>query len=275
MLIDCHTHMRPYSFDARQSLAELLASLDSSGLSGVYATDHYEKDIFYVAGKEDIFSPDEYFTELTPIRQANFDKPPAFLIGIELGYLPHLDDYYAQLVPRYPFDAVILSLHILDGEDPYVDARMFGKGKAVIYGRYLEQLRLMARSCPNFDILGHFDYITRYGTYPDRKMYYRELPQAFDQLFEVLIADRKTLEINTRTIIKLQSVGYEGLDAWPDPEIIRRYLQMGGERLCLGSDAHKPGEAGCLLQETADWLRQLGCKTLIHYIGRQPVVTAL
>ncbi len=275
MLIDHHTHMAPYSSDARQTLPELRAAVSANGLDGVCVTDHYEKDIYYIAGREDVFSPDEYFAHLRPYRQIQTGPEPLLLIGIELGYLPHLDRYYSRMTAEYPFDAVILSLHILDGEDPYVTDKIYRRGKTVLYTRYLDQMREMMIRCPDFDILGHYDYITRYATYDDPKMRYRETPEAFDALFSVLIDAGKALEINTRTIIKLQKAGYTGDDAWPDPEIITRYIQLGGRRICLGSDAHQPGEPGGLFHETADWLRDLGCRQTTYYIGRQAIMTSL
>ncbi|MEA4888300.1 MAG: histidinol-phosphatase HisJ family protein [Clostridiaceae bacterium] len=275
MLIDHHTHIVPYSSDARQTLSDLRTAVSQNGLDGVCITDHYEKDIYYIAGREDVFSLDEYFKHLQPYRQIQAGAQPLLLIGVELGYLPHLNRYYGQIAAEYPFDAVILSLHILDGEDPYVDEKIYRHGKAPLYTRYLERMCEMMVHCPDFDILGHYDYITRYATYDDPKMRYRETPEAFDALFRILIDTGKTLEINTRTIIKLQKAGYAGEDAWPDPEIITRYKQLGGRRISLGSDAHQPGEPGGLFHETADWLRDLGCRQLVYYIGRQAVMTSL
>jgi hypothetical protein len=44
--------------------------------------------------------------------------------------MPHLADDYLKLVQQWPFDQVIMSLHILDGEDPYADQTIYRDGQA-------------------------------------------------------------------------------------------------------------------------------------------------
>lgn len=271
MYCDTHTHLAPYSHDARQTVADLLAQAARQGLSAVCTADHYEKDVFYEGGREDIFSLPDYFRDLGAVQAAQTLNEPRLLPGVELGYLPHLDRHFAQVTAEWPFNSVILSLHILEGQDPFVLSSMYNSGKTDVYGRYLRQLTKMIIACPDFDIIGHFDYISRYAPYPDRKIRYADFADDFDALFHQMIESGKTLEINTRTIVKLQTCGYAGIEAWPDPAIIRRYLELGGNRISLGSDAHKPDECGHLFPETIDWLRSLGCRQTVHFEKRQAV----
>lgn len=275
MLIDHHTHTATYSFDGRQTAAELLQAVRDRCLDGVCLTEHYEKDVSYIAGQEAVFNLDDYYHFCRALQADRAADDPMILYGIELGYLPHLDECYARLTMRYPFDAVIMSLHILDGEDPYVDKKIFRRGRKQVYGRYLEQLTEMVGSCPDFDILGHFDYICRYADWADRKITWQEQPDRFDALLRALIDAGKTLEINMATVRLLQRYGYAGADAWPDPALIRRYLELGGRQICLGSDAHDMSGVGLLLPECRQWLKSLGCRYLTHYEGRQPVMTSI
>lgn len=275
MLIDHHTHTASFSFDGRQTVAELLQAVRDRGLDGVCLTEHYEKDVSYIAGQEAIFDLDDYYHFCRSIKGSSGPADPVFLYGIELGYLPHLDEYYARLAMRYPFDAIIMSLHILDGEDPYTDKQIYRRGRKKVYGRYLEQLTEMIGSCPDFDILGHFEYISRYTDWPDCKITWQEQPDRFDALFRAVIDAGKTLELNTATIRLFQKSGYAGADAWPDPKLFRRYLELGGSQICLGSDAHDASGVGSLLPESREWLKSLGFRYLTHYAGRQPVMTSI
>ncbi len=275
MLIDTHTHLSPYSHDAGQSVTELLTMADRQGLAAVCTADHYEKDIFYRGGEEDIFDPVAYFRELLPVQASRPTGTARLLLGVELGWLPHLNDHFAQFTAEWPFDCVILSLHILLGVDPFINPEIYRPGKLEVYGRYLQELAVMARNCPDFDILGHFDYISRYAPYPDRKIRYGELPVEFDRLLQTLIDMDKALEINTRTAVKLQSVGYVGQDAWPDAAIIRRYQALGGQLISLGSDAHQADQAGTLFSEAVVWLKNIGVRQLVHYEKRQACFTPL
>lgn len=275
MFCDTHTHLAPYSHDARQSVAELLSCADRQGLSAVCTADHYEKDIFYTGGREDIFDPAVYFNDLQPVQAGRSAGEARLLLGVELGYLPHLDDHFAQFVTAWPFDSVILSLHILEGEDPFINPELYRPGKVDVYSRYLRSMTHMIQACPNFDILGHFDYISRYAPYADRKIRYSELPEEFDNFLRMLIASKKALEINTRTIVKLLSTGYAAQEALPDDEIIVRYLELGGRLISLGSDGHQANEAGNLFGEAVKWLKSLGCSQLVHYEKRQAVFSPL
>ncbi len=84
-------------------------------------TEHYEKDVSYIAGEEAIFNLARYARTVRDLQARGEQLGVRVLYGIELGYLPHLDKLYGRLALRYPFDTIIMSLHILDGEDPYSD----------------------------------------------------------------------------------------------------------------------------------------------------------
>jgi histidinol-phosphatase (PHP family) len=271
MFYDTHTHLSPYSHDASQTLDRLLADAARSGLSGVMTADHYEKDMFY-EGWEDVFDVQSALAALEPRRAAHFAAPCKYLIGIEMGYVPHLVGHLAELTSMYPFDGVILSLHMLGGRDPYHDHTLYDEPKAALYGRYLRQMAAMVADCPNSDIIGHFDYIGRYAAYPDRKLYYRELADDMDLFLRALIDGDKALEINTRSVLGLRRLGYGLAASWPDPAIIRRYLDLGGEKITLGSDAHAGGEAGQLFEDAAAWLESLGCRWLTHFERRRAIL---
>jgi histidinol-phosphatase (PHP family) len=273
MLVDTHSHTN-FSFDGQQTSRELIEAARRAGLDGICVTDHYEKDIFSGEGKESTFPPDDYFREMLPLRREHQDAP-FFLVGVELSYLPHLHDFYRDFVRQYPFDAVIMSLHVVDSVDPYYDPSFFNADKKKAYGHALNLMLEMIRTCPDFDIVGHFDYFSRYVSGQDRKMTLNLLGDEIDALFRAIIETGKALEINTRTVTKMQAAGFTGADAWPDPAIIRRYLELGGTLITLGSDAHKNSEPGSLLPEAAAWLESLGCRWLSHFKNRQAVVTPI
>ena len=275
MLIDHHTHTVPYSFDARQAGLELLEAAANRHLAGVCLTEHYEKDVSYIAGEEAIFNLDRYARTVRDLQARGEQLGIRVLYGIELGYLPHLDKLYGRLALRYPFDTIIMSLHILDGEDPYSDQAIYRRGRQHVYGRYLDMLAHMVDACPDWDILGHFDYISRYAPWENRKLSFSEQPDRFDHLLQRLVAAGKTLEINTATVRVLRDSGYSKADAWPDPAILARYRTLGGDRVCLSSDAHDVKTVGKLLPEGLDWLRAQGFSHITRIEKRQAVMTSI
>ncbi|MBQ8979473.1 MAG: hypothetical protein IJ080_06920 [Oscillospiraceae bacterium] len=58
----------------------------------------------------------------------------------------------------------------------------------------------------------------------------------------------------------------------PNPcyDIFRRYRQMGGELITLGSDAHDPSTLGCYFEEAGEMLRSIGFTHYAVYHGRKP-----
>lgn len=275
MFIDTHVHLESFSSDGRQKIEDLLAEAKKIGLSGVCTADHYEKGVFYIPGREEIFDLDEYFQLLWPIRRALISSGTRLYIGIELGWMPGRQEHYRELLRKHPFDSVILSLHILDGEDPYSDQSIYRTDKRSLYKRYLQRLEEITDDFPDFDILAHFDYISRYAPYSDQKMRYREMPDEFDSLLTKIAVSGKSLEINTATVARLEKCGYEGQDAWPDPEIIKAYFRLGGQKISLGSDAHTVDHLGRYLAETAEWLTGIGPAQMVAYIERKPVSAML
>ncbi len=273
MLVDQHSHTREFSFDGKQTAAELLDAAAQKGLAGICLTDHYDRHVAYIDNKEAIFDLAEYYFFCQEIKARQKANQPRFLLGIELGYLDHLSEEFARLALRYPFDSIILSVHVLDGLDPYHQKEIYQQGKEMAYGRYLAQLEHMITACPDFDIIGHYDYISRYAPWSDKRFNWSDLPDHFDQLFLSMITRGKALELNTATISKL---GQSGLaDAWPDPAIFRRYRELGGELVCLSSDAHTSQVVGHLLPEAAQWLKEQGFRYVTHFVNRQPVQTRL
>ena len=274
--VDCHTHSAQFSNDALQTITELMGDAKKSGLAGVCLTDHYDKDIGYQPGVEDIFEIETYFEQLRQAQSQLQPSDPALLIGIELGWMPYLAPQLNQIIAKWPFDSVILSLHNMDGnKDIFLDRSIFDQGIVDAYSRALKQMVEMMTSCPDFTILGHFDYISRYVPGKPRRMEYKLLAEEFDQVFHYLIDHQKSLELNTRTALKLSDLGLSGEAIWPDPQIFRRYLELGGKYVSLSSDAHQNGQAAKLFPEAIDYLKNVGVREITHFVKRQPILTAI
>ena len=61
----------------------------------------------------------------------------------------------------------------------------------------------------------------------------------------------------------------------PGLDILRWYVEMGGERVTLGSDAHRPEQVGSHLETALDIARSAGLKYLTHFEKRQPRLVAM
>lgn len=72
-----------------------------------------------------------------------------------------------------------------------------------------------------------------YGKEKDRYYSYERFSQEIDAILQYLISHQIALEVNTAG---LRMLGFTN----PHPDVIRRYREMGGELITVGSDGHVP-----------------------------------
>ncbi len=298
--VDTHTHHLPFSHDAGQSMTELLQSAAAAGLAGVMFSDHYDKDIIPPGRSEEIFDLDEAWQEWqNEAVPAGDQLGIKTYFGVEIGYQRHLLELCRELAASDRFDGVILSIHMIDRLDPFFDVEFYEAGKVATYARYLNALAEIAAAVPGYAIAGHYDYMVRYAPYEDPEIYYEEMPKEFDSFFQTLIENKKCLEINIRSHYRRRRGNQAGANRqnqvrvlyepdpllleprfqvpgyyFPDPRLIRRYLELGGRMISLASDAHS-GEAGSGFALIAEYLAACGVKDITHFEKGQPVLTPL
>lgn len=270
MFIDSHNHLTPWSRDAVQSREDLLASAKKNGLFGVGISDHYDIGSYTPDGLEWVFDIKDYLKTFVPYKktlaEARKSDELSFSIGIELGYLPEYEDRLKAIMEEKDFDYFIFSLHCIDGACPGDDAHNFFTGSLQEdHERALEASIKGLTQFPDVHIFAHFDYTSRYAPECKSKMLYRDFPDHFDRLFSLLIEEGIALEINTGTIDYLRRRGYEGLAVFPDEEIIKRFLDLGGELLTISSDTHGPVHHRRPIRETLEFLRSCGVKKLAYF----------
>lgn len=287
--VDVHNHCTEFSPDASQPLSERIREAEDLGLRGIIMTDHYDKDLYeaerglplppYGAvpkkGEWIFYLPDyrrRLLSEQAKLQAAGDDFK--LLFGIELGYAPLLAKHYRDLAENYDFDCIIASMHSMKNQDVYLHRdQLYKKSKQDIYNLYIHYMADMLEEMDYAHVLGHFDYISRYSKYVPKKMYYREQKDALDRLFEIMIKNEVSLELNMGSQSAKELNGERmGL---PDPEILKRYREMGGRLVSLGSDAHHKNYVGRGFKETAEYLKDLGFEYITHFEKGKPVLTAL
>jgi len=272
MFTDSHNHTSEFSGDARMTAAELITAATAKNLTAVVITEHYELDYPHNLDKPLLFDIDTYFESFAKWK-TELQAGLSLYSGIELGYQPHLCTRYDSLVSRYPFDSVILSNHLFEGQDPYFYRKCYDRPKSEVYAAYINELAEMVLACNEFDIAGHYDYIMRYGSYEDPTMKYTDAPESFDRFLQALVQKNKSLEINTRSINKLISKNIKNI--LPDREILSHYRDLGGERVTLGSDSHDSSTLGFYFDETSEFLKSCGFYELTSYVGRKEIRTPI
>ena len=230
------------------------------GLAGIAFTDHLD----LMAPDDDErfrFDPAEAEREIERLRGIYDLK---IFSGIEVGVYPLSAQTVKRFLSGYEFDVVIASVHYLDGVDPYIGTFYKGKTLRESYGRYFEAMYESITALEDFNILGHYDYIGRYSPYPDRSIKYRDFPDIFDAIFKYLIENGKSLEINTNTYRRRDNIA----PPQPDPNILKRYKELGGELVSLTSDAHNIDRIAENFDYYTQFIKRCGFKCLTYFDKR-------
>ena len=263
-MFDCHMHTS-FSLDSNMDATFACETAIGLGLHGIAFTDHVDFDY---PGEDFMIDFNQYFAEISSVREKYSDRIK-LLYSVEVGIQPHVLTESMELITGYPFDYVLASVHVMDGIDPYM--REFYKGKAKIeaYERYLQEIYFMIKNFESFDMVGHFEYIIRYASYADRTLRYNDHKEMLDSIMLELIHQGRGFEVNTGTYRN------ESADAQYDFEVLKRYRELGGELICLGSDAHRPEHIGIRFDYFAQMLRDAGFKYTVHFEKRKPVFDRL
>ena len=229
MKFDSHLHTYPFSQDSRQSIEELVHALGQQSLGGIL-TEHLDFD-YPLDANIVLFNPEEYFEKYLPLRSDHL------LLGVEIGLQESCRSQNTEVAKDHPWDFVLGSVHLLHGQDLYGPTYYKDRSKNEVYQDYLHALITETSELDDFDSLGHIDYICRYNSYADPNLHYADFPDLWDQLFKVLIYKEKALELNTRRLT--QDGATDSLFV-----LLKRYRELGGNYLTIGSDAHMPHSVG-------------------------------
>ena len=269
-LFDNHSHSY-FSADSRMDIGDAVRTAFERGLGGICLTDHLD------------FDPPEGVADFTfdvPSQQKAIDEEVEYLglngrggrfgdfkllKGVEIGLQDKSMGTIRKVLSDNSFDCVIASLHLIDGHDPYFGDYYKPYGYKYAYGHYLEEFDRLIRIMPDFDILGHYDYVVRYPDYKEVTICYSEFADVLDSILTFLVRNGKTLEINTKTYQL-----YRGRHPELDINVLKRFRELGGEALSFGSDAHDITRIGDRFQWCRETALAAGIEYEVHYEGREP-----
>lgn len=243
MIFDTHMHTKAFSSDGRMSIEEVIQYQKQTAMGeiGVVITEHF--DYHYVSPDLFHFDVEEYFTTYRDYRSASL------LLGVEIGLQKSCMEMNKRLAQDHVFDMVLGSIHLVNGYDISRAEYYHGKSKEEAYGLYLKEMLHNIERYDDFDTLTHIDFITRYAPYADKELYYEPHREVLDEIFQVLIAGGKALEINTRRFASDRSITVI-------EELYKRYRDLGGEYITLGSDAHEPRFIGYAFHKAQELIKK-------------------
>jgi histidinol-phosphatase (PHP family) len=261
MICDYHIHTW-FSGDAECSPTAIAETAVQKGLDEICLTDHIDFD-YQEDPKLFDFDPDAYFEALTKLRR-QFAGRLRIRIGVELGLQPHITEKNRSFLTSYPWDFVIGSSHVVDRQDPYYAPYWEGKTARDGMLRYFESILDNLAAFQDFDVYGHLDYILRYCPEPLKGHAYQMFPDVIDECLRQIIQLGKGIEVNTGGMRK--PLGYTN----PHPVILKRYRELGGEIVTVGSDAHVAGDIAHGFQHVQLLLLEAGFTHYTVFAERKP-----
>lgn len=267
---DFHMHTA-YSTDSDSLPEEMVKGAIKKGLRTICITDHYDQDYpYHEEMGEDAFTfdPNKYFQELKRLQEKYADKIQ-IRIGVEIGLQPHLGKFYKEFTENYPFDFVIGSLHVVRGMDPYFQKLFQLYGDERGYRMAFEEMLEDVKKIDAFDVLGHIDYVTRYGLHKTEEYSYRKFSDILDEILKTVIEKGKGIEMN------MSGFKYGLGVCHPHTDVLKRYKELGGEIITVGADGHKPDQIAYAYEKAADILKRCGFKYYTEFCGRKPIFQQL
>lgn len=262
---DFHLHSN-HSFDSQAPMETLIESAISKGLTHICFTEHMDMIYpVYEDAPEGCFflNTDSYLYDLIKCKD-KYSSQITISFGVELGLQTSITRELAVYAKSYDFDFIIGSSHVANGLDPYYPSYFEGQTEEEAYRNYFQSEIENIKHISNYDVYGHLDFVVRYGPNADREYSYEKYKDLFDEMLTLLIEKEKGIEINTGGLRK-------GLrEANPCMGVLKRYRELGGEIITVGSDAHAPRDVGADFARAADMLTQCGFKYYTIFQNRMP-----
>ena len=259
-LMDMHVHS-DNSPDGKHSPMFICEQAVEKNLRAVAFTDHCEIDSYY-ENKYNNMTFHSFF-ECKKAKVA-FEGQLLVLTGIEIAQ-PLFDKKLSdKVISNYPFDIVLGSIHTPKGfnctvkEIPYdeIDVYRFMKDYFAELTElcYYDKIDVLAHiTCPMRRIQG------KYAINFD----YSKIKKETDELLKSMIENNKVLEINTSGLRQMMG------RTMPEESLIRRYKELGGKNVTIGSDSHSAYDVGAGILEGMVIAKKCGFDKLTFFVGRE------
>ena len=232
-MFDFHIHSK-VSFDSESDPRCIVETAEKLGLREICFTDHYDFNDLDKADRNYVFSIEEYGKAYDSLTSSTVK----IRRGAEFGLALWNDSELQELLAQRNMDFVIGSVHYAGGSDPYFPEFWSGISVKEAFEKFLLQTLECVRAQGGFDVLGHLNYVCK-GRYNPTKEYlfYKDFADICDEIMKTVAEKGIGLEINTSGIDR---VG----DFLPAKDFIKRFRELGGEIITVGSDAHTSDRVG-------------------------------
>jgi histidinol-phosphatase (PHP family) len=191
----------------------------------------------------------------------------AIRFGVELTYDRQWEPDIREHLARHSYDFTIGSVHDrVDSVYGPSRVRSWVEGRSLrdIVAPSFDEVEGAARS-GLFDALGHLDVVKRYlHPYVTREAF-ADAPELYEPILRALVDSGTALEINTSGL--RHAVG----ESYPSATIVRRFRELGGRAITVGSDAHRAEHFGWALADGYQYAIDGGFQALTFRRGHESV----
>ena len=259
-IMDMHVHS-DNSPDGIHSPMYMCEQAVDKGLRAIAFTDHCEIDKFF-SHKYNSMIFHSYFECLKA--KTSFEGELLVLLGIEIAQPLFNKALSEKIISNHNYDIVLASIHTPKGfgcdvkEIPYDEIDVYGFMRD--YFRELTELAWW----DGCDVLAHITCPMRriQGKYK-MEFDYSKISKETEELLKAIIENNKSLEINSSGLRQLMA------RPMPDESIIKRYKELGGKNITIGSDAHCAKDVGAGVYECMRLTNKLGFEKMNFYTGRE------
>lgn len=263
---DMHTHSES-SHDSVCLIEDMCLAQIEKGTNVMAVTDH--ADIFSYKDY-DIYTPIKEAYETVQKLNEKYNDKMLLLSGVEISEGFWFPEYSAKMKELCNYDVIIGSVHCVKYKDltiPYskIDFSKFLENEVYEYlDAYFDDV-LTILNVEEFDILAHLTCPLRYisGKY-QIDIDLEHFKEKINKILDIIIEKEIALEVNTS--------GYSiSNDFMPTKEIIKKYYDMGGKLITIGSDAHVTQNASVNFEKAIEFIKETGFENLYYYKDRNPV----
>lgn len=262
---DMHTHSEN-SHDSVCKIEAMYKSQTENGTEIFAVTDHFDTASFK---DYDVFTPIKNAAKTVEDLNEKAKANELILKGIEISEGFWYPDVMEKAINMLDYDVIIGSVHLVKYKNltyaySKIDFSKLTKQTVIEYvDAYFDDMIRMIKTM-DFDILAHLTCPLRYikgkynididlGVYEDK----------INKILSLIIEKEIALEVNTSSYDMLN-------DFMPGKSIIKKYYDMGGYLLTLGSDAHISKGASKAFDMAIKEVKKIGFKSIYYYKNRKP-----
>ncbi|MBE6577721.1 MAG: histidinol-phosphatase HisJ family protein [Ruminococcaceae bacterium] len=260
VLYDMHVHSSN-SHDSTTPVGDSAEACAEKGISGFAVTDHF--DVQYHDTLDIMGVVDGSVRDCETVASEYEGRVDA-LRGIEIGEGIWHGESVSAVMSKHSFDVVLGSVHAVRYKELSMPYSKIDFGKLsidVIYeylDKYFDEVVEMIESVP-CDVVSHLTCPLRYiNSKFGRGVDVTRFESKIERVLRLIVEKSLALEVNTSCDDFLM----------PEEWIIKRYKELGGELVTLGSDAHVSQNVGKNFDKAIEVLKRCGFEKCYYYKNR-------